>query len=630
MALPIEALQVEALPVLPGRRGHLVIKTGGVPAIPECGSATIPGLLSERSCVFYGARWMLAAIPDVIHLVHGPAGCAYYGGTVRRKNYRVYSSMMEERDIVFGGGSRLYAAILEAVRREPAAKAVLIYATCAAGLIGEDLDAICGNASAATGLQVVPVNSPGFRGCSQAAGHDLAASVLLRHFIGAGGGQSTIPNSVNILGEFDVQGDLQQIEALLQQLGLRIICAFSGRASTTAMAGAHRARLNIVHCRRTGQFLADGMQERFGTPHLKASFFGLEETAASLRAIGRFFGTDEAVVETAVETGCSEARRLAEPFLKRLRGKRVALFFGASRMGSMSKAFRDLGMNLVMIGSQFGCRVDYEDAGHKVAEGTMILDDAPEQELEIFLHQRRPDLLCGGTKEKYMAHKMGVPFMVFPQEGSPFAGFRGFVNLAREAAGLVSAPVWRLARSEDAGRQTRGHSGRGMETPRVSQGNAPPAGESSPLNLPDGISSKNGEGKMEAEAKTEHRPTRVAVASNDGLTVDRHFGNAEQFLVFDLTGDGVRLSEIRTPAAGDGCAETADEDGPTGAHKGGIEDRMRLLSDCEAAICIRAGHCAQERLGEYGLQLIEACGGLPDALRSFYASSGKEKESDER
>lgn len=443
MAVPLEAL--------PARRGHVVVKAKGAPAIPECGQPTIPGLLSERSCVFYGARWMLAAIPDLIHLVHGPAGCAYYGSTVRRKSYRVYSSMLEESDIVFGGSTRLYAAILEAVKREPAARAVLVYATCAAGLIGEDLNAVCGRASQATGRPVVPVNSPGFCGRSQATGHDLAAQMLLQYFIGTGDERSLIPNGVNILGEFDVQGDLQEIEALLQQLGLGIICAVSGRASTTAMADAHRARLNIVHCHRTGQFLAEGMHERFGTPHLKASFYGLAETAASLRATGQFFEVKG--VEPLVEQESENAVRAAGPFMARLAGKRVALFFGASRMGSMARAFRELGLDVVMIGSQFGCPKDYQDAEARVQDGTVLIDDAPEQELEDFVHRRRPDLMVGGTKEKFMAHKLGVPFMVFPQEASPFAGFRGFVNLAREAAGLVNAPVWRLARHEygDAG-----------------------------------------------------------------------------------------------------------------------------------------------------------------------------------
>jgi nitrogenase molybdenum-cofactor synthesis protein NifE len=439
------AVPIEPLPVLPERRCHMAVKAGRSPAIPKCGEPTIPGLLSERSCVFYGARWMLAAIPDVVHLVHGPAGCAYYGSTVRRKGYRVYSSMMEERDIVFGGSGRLHAAILEAVKREPGAHAVLVYATCAAGLIGEDLDAVCRKASRATGLQVVPVNSPGFCGRSQASGHDLAAGVLLRHFIGGSRKRKLIPGGVNILGEFDVQGDLNEIEALLRRLGLRIICAFSGRAPTAAMAEVGRAQLNIVHCRRTGHMLAEGMHKQYGTPFIKVSFFGLEETAASLRRIGEFFNLDSAVVEDVIESGRAEAGRMSGPFLKRLRGKRAALFFGASRMGSMTRAFGDLGMDVVMIGSQFGCRNDYEDADPKVAEGTLVLDDAPEQELEVFMHRHHPDLMCGGTKEKYLAHKLCVPFLVFPQESSPFTGFRGFVNLARDVAGLVSAPVWRLA-----------------------------------------------------------------------------------------------------------------------------------------------------------------------------------------
>ncbi|ADI02868.1 nitrogenase component 1 [Syntrophothermus lipocalidus] len=431
--------------LLPERRRHVVTKGDGTAVLPECGRPTVPGLVSERACAFYGARWMLGAIPDVIHLVHGPAGCAYFGGIVRRKSYRVFSTQLEESDIVFGAGEKLYRAILEAVAAAPGARAVLVYATCTAGLIGDDLDGICRRAARAVGRPVVPVNSPGFCGYSQAAGHDIAAGVLLEHFIGTGKAQEPVANGVNLLGEFDVMGDLGEIERLLQQLGLRILCAFSGRAATTAMADAHRARLNIVHCRRTGQRLADAMQERFGTPQLKVSFFGFEETASALHSIGKFFGS--AGVEEIVEQGRREVGNAA-PFLKKLAGKRVALFFGASRIGTMARAFAELGMEVVMIGSQFGCLEDYGDAGARVRAGTVLIDDPPEKELEEFIRKYRPHLFVGGTKEKYLATKLGVPFLVFPQEMSSFAGFRGFVNLAREAAGLVGAPVWRLARCE--------------------------------------------------------------------------------------------------------------------------------------------------------------------------------------
>lgn len=110
----------------------------------------------------------------------------------------------------------------------------------------------------------------------------------------------------------------------------------------------------------------------------------------------------------------------------------------------MAKAFKELGMDVVLAGSQFGCQEDYQEAGNKVASGTVLVDDAHERELLEFVTYRQPHLWVGGTKERFLMQKLGIPFLVFPQENDPFAGFRGFVNLARQAAGLVSAPVWRL------------------------------------------------------------------------------------------------------------------------------------------------------------------------------------------
>jgi len=543
------------LELLPNRRGHVVLNKKDEAEKPECGRSTLPGVISQRACAFYGARWMLAAIPDVVHLVHGPVGCAYYGRTVRRTNYRIFSSNLAERDIVFGAGDKLYNSIREAVRQFSGTRAVIVYATCVVGITGEDLSAICNRASTDLGLPVVPVNCPGFCGTSQATGHDIAVNVLLEHFIVKGDKKEPpLDNTVNILGEFDVQGDLGEIEALLGQLGINIICTFSGRASTTAMANSHRAKLNIVHCRRTGQALAEAMHDRFHIPFLKVSFFGLEETTAALRAIGEFFGSDK--TEKVIAQEVKKARRGIEPFLPGLAGKRVALFFGASRMGSMAKAFQELGMEVIMAGSQFGCRQDYREAGDKVKEGVLLMDDVHDRELEELLTKYRPDLLVGGTKEKYMAHKLGVPFLVFPQEMSPFAGFNGFVNLAREVSGIMGAPVWRLAQS-----------------------------------------------------RREVSKLKVAVASGNGLTIDQHFGKAEQFMIFELTPNSVSLLEVRRPAVKENVSYQ-DSGG-----KDGVRQRIDLLADCRAVLCTRAGECAREQAGNTGLTVLEKEGPLSEALK---------------
>lgn len=349
-------------------------------------------------------------------------------------------------------------------------------------------------------------------------------------------------NSVNILGEFDVQGDLNEIEQLLQRLGLNIICAVSGRATVENMARAHRAMLNIVHCRRTGRWLARGMEERFGIPRRKVSFFGLEETAAALRTIAAFF--DRTAEAEWVEREAKAARQRAASYLKLLAGKRVALFFGASRMGSMAKAFGELGMEVVLSGSQFGCREDYQDSRRCLGRGLLMIDDAHQRELEEFLHQCRPHLLVGGTREKFMAHKLGVPFMVFPQETSPYAGFNGFVNMAREVAGLVGAPVWRLidpgylaepAEKTEPVMNDKDTSGAGSGESRSS---LMQEGGLEMVAVKNVISTSPGRGLTPETFK-------VAVATRDGLMVDEHFGRAVSFVIFTLEGSKVKKVESR-------------------------------------------------------------------------------------
>ncbi|WP_242868716.1 nitrogenase component 1 [Desulfotomaculum copahuensis] len=548
--------------VMPERAGHLMVKGAGCggDGLPRCEQATLPGVVSQRACALYGARWMLAAVKDVLHLMHGPVGCAWNAVTVRRKSYPVAATCLEEQDIIFGGGEKLRRCIGEAVRLHPGAKGVLVYVTCAAGLIGEDVEAVCGEASAELKLPVAPVLCPGFCGVGQGDGHDAAAAALLEYFIDRGEPGPVLANSVNILGEFDIRGDLQEIEKLLGRLGLKIICAVSGRASVENLSRARRAALNIVHCRRTGRMMAEAMEKRYGIPQLKVSFFGLAETAAALQALGRFFHRDG--VEKWVREEATAARQKAAPYLKSLAGKRVALFFGASRMGSMARVFQELGMELIMNGSQFGCREDYREAGRRLKRGALLVDDAHELELAEFLRRRRPHLLVGGTREKFMAHKLGVPFLVFPQETSPYAGFDGLVHLAREMAALLDAPVWRLAR---------------------------PSGESPAVRpvWPEEI--------------------KVAVASREGMYVDQHFGRAGKFLIFTLNGRKVRQIEVRE--SNGGAADCREK-----TAKASMEQKMALLADCRAVVCLAAGHCARELAAGKGLLIMETDAAVPGAL----------------
>ncbi|MCL0043506.1 nitrogenase [Peptococcaceae bacterium] len=543
----------------------LKIKRSEKVEIPECERKTAPGVITERSCAFYGARWILAPIEDAVHIVHGIPSCAYYGRTVRKKNYTLFSTDLREKDVIMGGAKKLYETILQAVNHVEAAKAVFVYITCVPGVTGEDLSLVCKKAESEINMPVVLVNCPGFSGVSQAAGQDIAIGVLFKHFIGNSTANeshnSYAEKSVNLLGEFNVQGDLDQIEGLLARLGINVICAFSGKASIDSIARANKAKLNIVHCRRTGYKLAQAMKDKFNIPFIKLAFIGLNETASSLRKLGEYFDISRERVEALISEELDKAKKEAAQYLEILNGKKAAVFFGASRMGSVTKALKEMGMEVVMVGSQFGCSEDYKEAACQANEGAVIIDDASEKELEALLMATEPDILLGGMKEKYMAHKLGIPFMVFPQEFSAFAGFSGFVNMAREAAGLISVPVWKMVKN-----RYRSNS------------------------IDKGVREK----------------VRIAVASKSGIEVDQHFGKAEQFMIFDVSGDERELIEIRKASAVEDSCE---------AVKNSLQCRLDLIQDCNVIVCVKAGKCVHDKMQSDNKRLIEAQGDVISVLK---------------
>ena len=425
---------------------HLVQKKMDID-LPLCSRPSASGKITQRSCAFYGARWMLAPLEDAIHIVHGPVGCASYGGTVRGRSFPVFSTALEGKDIVFGGAKRLIKTIKEARAIMPHARYCFVYATCSTGIIGDDIDGICRDMEKKLGLSIIFVNCPGFIGYSQATGHRIAYESLLNRLIGKGRRRAIGDYDVNIIGDYNINGESEVLKALLGEMGVRVRCVFTGQADYEGITNAHRVRLNLLICQNSGRFLAEALQKRYGTPYLEVTFLGPTQTMDSLRKIGHFFGLEKEA-ERAIARGYRAIRPGLDRFLPRLKGKRAALFFGAARMASLIKALDDIGMEVVFTGSQFADLPTYRSALQAVSQGTYIIDDASEHELEHLLNDLRPDVFMGGIKEQYLSHKFGIGFCCFPQirRAGPYVGFHGFLNFARYVNNALYAPVWRLAR----------------------------------------------------------------------------------------------------------------------------------------------------------------------------------------
>jgi nitrogenase molybdenum-cofactor synthesis protein NifE len=438
-------------------RSRQIHRKGSAPFTLDCDKESLAGAVSQRACVFCGSRVVLYPIADALHLVHGPIGCAVYTWDIRGalssgpELHRLsFSTDLQELDVIFGGEKKLTRALEELIDRY-APKAAFVYSTCIVGLIGDDLEAVCKKMAKEKGIPVLPVQSEGFKG-NKRAGYE-AACVAMGQLLGTGDTSSISAHSINILGDFNLAGEIWLIRDYYRRIGVEVVANITGDGRVADIQRAHGAALNVVQCSGATMDLANMMRDRFAIPAIKVSYFGVEDMAEALYAVARHFGDPE-MLEKARQLVREELQSLMPElatYRQALQGKKAAIYVGgAFKAFSLIKAFRLIGMDVVMVGSQTGTREDYLELAEITDPGTIIVDDANTLELSAFLKEKRVDLFVGGVKERPIAYKLGVAFCDHNHERKEMlAGFAGMRNFAREVYNSVMSPVWRFVPGRD-------------------------------------------------------------------------------------------------------------------------------------------------------------------------------------
>ena len=440
-------------------RKEQIHRTSDKPFELDCDKESLAGAVSQRACVFCGSRVVLYPIADALHLVHGPIGCAVYTWDIRgalssgpELHRMSFSTDLQERDVIFGGEQKLYQALIELIdRNQP--KAAFVYSTCIVGIIGDDLEAVCKKVAEEKGIPVLPVQSEGFKG-NKRAGY-AAACKAMDQLVGTGDTKGISKHSINILGDFNLAGEIWLVREYFEKIGVEVVANITGDGRVGDIQRAHGAKLNVVQCSGATMDLAKSMEDRFGIPNLRVSYFGVEDMAESLYAVAEFFKDDEIMARTrklvADEVGSLQVE--LNRYRKELTGKKAAIYVGgAFKAFSLIKAFRLLGMQVVMVGSQTGTREDYEELAAICDPDTIIVDDSNPLELSSFLKEKDVDIFVGGVKERPIAYKLGVAFCDHNHERKEIlAGFSGMRNFAREVYSSVTSPVWRFVPRKPAG-----------------------------------------------------------------------------------------------------------------------------------------------------------------------------------
>jgi nitrogenase molybdenum-cofactor synthesis protein NifE len=409
-------------------------------------------------CAFDGAKIALQPFTDVAHLVHGPIACEGSSWDNRGSKssgpqlYRTsFTTDINETDIVFGGEKRLFKSIREIIEKYNP-PAVFVYQTCVPAMIGDDINAVCAAAAAKFGTPVIPVNSPGFVGPKN-LGNKLAGEAILDHVIGTQEPEFTTPYDINIIGEYNLAGELWQVKPLLDELGIRILACISGDARYNEVAQSHRARAAMMVCSKAMINVARKMHERYDIPYFEGSFYGISDTSESLRQISRLLvergAPDELLARTEALIAREEAKAHAAiaDYRTRLMGKKVLLITGGVKSWSVVAALQEGGMEIVGTSVKKSTREDKDKIKEIMGTDAHMIDDLTPREMYKMLSDAKADIMLSGGRTQFVALKAKMPWMDINQERHHgYAGYIGMVTLVHEIEKALINPVWAQVR----------------------------------------------------------------------------------------------------------------------------------------------------------------------------------------
>ncbi|MFT3959047.1 MAG: NifB/NifX family molybdenum-iron cluster-binding protein, partial [Desulfovibrio sp.] len=94
------------------------------------------------------------------------------------------------------------------------------------------------------------------------------------------------------------------------------------------------------------------------------------------------------------------------------------------------------------------------------------------------------------------------------------------------------------------------------------------------------------------------RKIRIAVASKTGMTVDQHFGQAEQFYIYESDGDAASYVETRSVSK---YCNGMDDCGEKAGRMAGI---LAAVDDCKGVLALRIGESPLKKLETKGIRVF--------------------------
>jgi len=409
-------------------------------------------------CALEGVASILAGIKGASIVIHSPQGCAatvglaYDSHEIDFTRRKVACTRLFESDIVMGASQKLKDLIKEADKTF-CAKSMFVVGTCAADIIGENLEGICSQIQPEVSGQLIPIFAGGFRG-NYFDGANLGLDALLPFIEDT---PKSEDRSVNIIApQISVNptwwADLKWVTDTLALLGIRVQSVISHNTSMCQLKESSAASANILLTQDIGFEFVTQMEEKFGVPTILSDIplpLGIKNTNRWLRALGEYFEVGRRVEEiiAAGELRVADIlRRRALMIIPRYRNCRTAVSADAGfGIGLLRMLFEELEMipDLVLIRSNSPqakalLQRELDDMG--ITPNVAMGVDGYQIKKAIF--DAKTDAVLGSSWEKYISEEAGIKlaFDCFTPTNRtiyidrPFFGYDGMLNLLEVVA----------------------------------------------------------------------------------------------------------------------------------------------------------------------------------------------------
>ena len=395
----------------------------------------------------------LMSLEDAVFISHSPQGCVgcaimaidmYRVGQIHRgirnvKNPRLIVSNLDQKSVVFGGEKKLRESVDKVVDRYHP-KLVFVFASCASGIIGDDIDAICADLQGQyPDTLIIPIHCEGFKSKICASGFD-AAFISINKYILKHQKVEKEPGLINLFAPTTVSyADQKEMERMLHLLGAKVnYIPFYSSLEKIKKIPAAEASTSI--CKVFADEFMKTLYEDYDIPYSHTVMpIGIRNTDKWYRGIAKVIGKENEVEEIIAK----EHERI-EPLVKkirdRLQGKRVFICGGTGRSFAAAALIDDFGMELVGLETptyddDAQVDIEYLNGIHK----DFVVDIANMQPFEQvnLVNKLKPDAFIGVPD---WAAKLGIPTTHVLDGKRPTMGYDGLLFLGNKIADQLENP----------------------------------------------------------------------------------------------------------------------------------------------------------------------------------------------